>query len=152
MQCVISHSLWCITCSVDQTIVIQSVLLWHHFLCGNLCILSEPISRVFDKYQVWTWCPWRVWEGRVDPQEIGPFAKCLQKPFRFCFWDEEAGHCFFIPPPRPQCTLRWGLLSLNVSSVGKIEPFRYDRGNALKSCFGNCPNKQRSLSIRWRLN
>ena len=28
---------------------------------------------------VGTQCPWRVWEGRVEPREIGPFAKCLQK-------------------------------------------------------------------------
>ena len=45
---------------------------------------------------VGTQCPWRVWEGGVDPREIGPFAKCLQKTFLVgtrCPRDEEC--CFF---------------------------------------------------------
>ena len=85
------------------------------------------------------------------PRKLAHLLSACKNRFAFAFEMKRQGTVSLSPPPRPQCTLRWGLLSLNVSSVGKIEPFRYDRGNALKSCFGNCPNKQRSLSIRWRL-
>ena len=49
---------------------------------------------------VGTQCPWRVWEGRVEPREIGPFAKCLQKTFLVgtrCPRDEENCSFGFYP-------------------------------------------------------